>query len=263
MVKAEAMVDPAPSGSITAVAPAASREKREQQPKESKERSPRRPRSHHEINDVAFVMGIPARDLTPRVQEALTIIMHEFDRVRDELEQTRERATHLAELADRHPILPLMNRRALLRELSHLLERAVRTATNSSFLYLEIANLGDIKRVHGRAAADAAMILAAEILGKEVRASDVVGSLGGSDLGVILTLTQGRAALDKARELVASLQAKSVAWRGGSLRLDLAWGLHVFAPGDTVDTVLDAAERTMRAQPQAPDPEAATPPTNR
>jgi hypothetical protein len=35
-------------------------------------------------------MGIPEGELTPSVQEALTIIMKDFDRQRDELKHARE-----------------------------------------------------------------------------------------------------------------------------------------------------------------------------
>ncbi len=47
-------------------------------------------RKREDISDVAFIMGIPEGELTPSVQEALTIIMKDFDRQRDELEHARE-----------------------------------------------------------------------------------------------------------------------------------------------------------------------------
>ena len=112
------------------------------------------PSGERNIADVAFIMGIPAAELTANVQEALSIIMAEFDRVRGELDHIKEHALYLEEMADSHPFLPIMSRRALLRELSRVLTRAERTETNNSFLYLHElrghqAHLGAVGRRGG------------------------------------------------------------------------------------------------------------------
>ena len=39
-------------------------------------------------------MGIPEAELTPRIHEALTIIMGEFDNIRNELERAKEHVTN-------------------------------------------------------------------------------------------------------------------------------------------------------------------------
>ena len=53
----------------------------EMSPRPDRKRRPRRPREG--ISDVAFIMGIPEEELTPRVREALSIIVNAFDRERD------------------------------------------------------------------------------------------------------------------------------------------------------------------------------------
>jgi diguanylate cyclase (GGDEF)-like protein len=243
-------------GSIPAVAAPDPREKQEQQDRqrgaEDDEAVKDAPSRQRNIADVAFIMGIPAAELTAKVQEALSIIMAEFDRLRGELDHTKEHAHYLEELADRHPFLPVMSRRALLRELSRALTRAERTETNSSFLYLDIANSEDIKRALGRAAAEAALAHAAAVLGEALRGSDFVGGLEGNDLGIILTVTEGAAAAEKAQELVAALARRPFEWQGRTIRLAVAWGLHPFAAGESVDDVLDAADRDRRARDAGP-----------
>lgn len=230
-------------------------EPRDQQGRQDPQRHPEaedeaidEPSGERNIADVAFIMGIPATELTAKVQEALSIIMAEFDRVRGELDHTKEHAHYLEELTDSHPFLPIMSRRALLRELSRVLARAERTESDSSFLYLDITNFEDIKRTLGRLAAEAALAHAAAVLGESLRGSDFVGGLEGNDLGVILTVVEDAGAVEKSEELVAAVVSRPFEWRGRTINLVVAWGLHAFAAGESVDDILEAADRDRRAR---------------
>jgi len=215
---------------------------------EAEDKAVDEPSGERNIADVAFIMGIPAAELTAKVQEALSIIMTEFDRVRGELDHTKVHAHYLEELTDSHPFLPVMSRRALLRELSRVLARAERTETDSSFLYLDITNFEDIKRTLGRLAAEAALAHAVAVLGESLRGSDFVGGLEGNDLGVILTVTEDGAAVEKSQELVAAVAGRPFEWQGRTVDLAVAWGLHAFSAGESVDDILEAADRDRRAR---------------
>ena len=206
------------------------------------------PSGERNIADVAFILGIPAVELTAKVQEALSIIMAEFDRVRGELDHAKEHAHYLEELADSHSFLPVMSRRALLRELSRVLARAERIETGSSFLYLDITNFEDVKRTLGRLAAEAALAHAVAVLSESLRGSDFVGGLEGNDLGVLLTVTGDAAAVEKSQELVAAVAGRPFEWQGRTVNLTVAWGLHAFSAGESVDDILEAADRDRRVR---------------
>ncbi len=68
---------------------------------------PPRPPRRESISDVAFIMGIPAAEMTPKVQEALTDILNEFDHQRQQLEHLRAHVAYLEEAADSHSFLPV------------------------------------------------------------------------------------------------------------------------------------------------------------
>jgi diguanylate cyclase len=172
--------------------------------------------------------------------------------VRADLDHTKKHAHYLDELVDRHPFLPVMSRRALLRELARVLTRAEKAETDNSFVYLDITNFGDIKRTLGRMAAEAALAHAARVLGEGLRGSDFLGGLEGSDLGVILTVTEAAAAVEKIQDLVAALARQPFEWRGRTIHLAVAWGLHPFAAGESVDVVLEAADRDRRHRDPGP-----------
>ncbi len=239
-------------GFIPAVAALDTRDQQDRQESQSQSEAEDKaaddPSGERNIADVAFIMGIPAAELTAKVQEALTIIMAEFDRVRGELDHIKEHAHYLEELTDQHPFLPVMSRRALLRELSRVLTRAESAETTSSFLYLGITNFEDIKRTQGRLAAEAAMAHAVAVLSESLRGSDFVGGLEGNDLAVILTVTEEAAAIEKAQELVVVLAGRPFEWQGQTINLAVAWGLHSFDAGESVDDILETADRDRRAR---------------
>jgi diguanylate cyclase (GGDEF)-like protein len=201
-----------------------------------------------EFGDQASILGIPEAELTPKVQAAMSALMSRAARLMEEAEQLREQAAYLEDVSDQDPLLPILNRRALLRELAQALTQAEQTETTSSFLYLDVVNADDTKRRLGRAAAEALLVHAASTAARALRTSDVIGSLGGYDFGVVLALAKGDAAADKAGELVAILEATPLRWREHTVALKIAWALHEFGPSESVDDVLTAAEPARPAK---------------
>ena len=212
----------------------------------------RRPRPREGVEDVAFIMGIPVAELTPKIEEALKFVMGEFDRVRYELDLSRDREAHLQTLADAHPVLPVLNRRALTRELNVVLQRAATAGTENTFVCMSLVNGAEIRGRYGLAAASAAMTEIARTLAAGLRASDVLGSLGGYDFGIILTLADGPAAARKADQLVAALGDRPSVWADVVLEAKMAWGLRAMTPDDTAETLIDDADRSLRARDMDP-----------
>src|SRR5580658_8784911 len=73
------------------------------------------------LRDVLAVGGIPETELTPNVVRALTALMAEVEQLRHELEDARSRIGYLEKLVDEDPLMPVVNRRAFLRELSRMM----------------------------------------------------------------------------------------------------------------------------------------------
>src|SRR5580692_7115403 len=66
----------------------------------------------------ASVLGIPDAEFTPKVRDAIMGLMGEVDSLRRELNQTRARLDEVEKTADQDHLLPLLNRRAFVRELT-------------------------------------------------------------------------------------------------------------------------------------------------
>ena len=196
------------------------------------------------VEDVTSVMGIPASDVTPAVQEALDIIVAELDRVRGEFEQSRDRLFRLQERMDRHSFLPVLARPAFMRELGKILERCHRAETTSTLVCLHFGNLAAVRRAASRSVAERALVTGVEAAIGHLRATDVAGSLGGADIGVILALAERKDGEEKAPEIAA---AAGNAIRALALpaRVRISWGLHEFGQEATAEQVLDAADRDV------------------
>lgn len=202
-------------------------------------------RSHgdpHRDNDVFTVLDIPADEVSPKVQETLNLIMGEYDRMREELEHARAHILYLEELSESHTYMPVINRRGLHRELSRLLTLGARAGVVNTFVCFHVRNIEDIRRKFGHGAAEAGLTWAAETLGQHSRDTDVVGSLGGHDFGLILTLADSDDAAEKAAEIAQALEKGSFPWDGERLSLKTAHGLHSFDIGDTAETVMQKAD---------------------
>lgn len=199
----------------------------------------------HRENDVFTVMDVPAGEVTPKVQETLNQIMQEFDKLRDELDHARSHILYLEELSESHTYLPVINRRGLHRELSRMLALGERAGVVNTFVCFHVRNIEDIRRRFGHAAAEAGLTWAAETLIGNCRDTDIVGSLGGHDFGVILTLADSDNAAEKALELATVLEGGSFPWDRERLSLKTAHGLHSFESGDNAETVMQKADDVL------------------
>ncbi len=203
--------------------------------------------------DVATIMGVPEAELTPKVRAALDKLMAEVHSLREDLERSRRRIGYLEQLADRDPLAPVLNRRAFVRELTRMIAFAERYGAPSSVLYLDIDGMKRINDSHGHGAGDAALKHVAEVLLRDVRASDIVGRLGGDEFGIILAQADGPAAAAKAAALAAAIESEPVSWQDATFELGVSYGAYTFAGGEGVDEALSAADRAMYAQKRGTD----------
>ncbi len=116
--------------------------------------------------------------------------------------------------ADQDHLLPLLNRRAFVRELTRSIGLASRYGTASSLIYFDLDGFKQVNDTHGHAAGDAVLTHFAQTLMEHVRDSDVVGRLGGDEFGVILSHANQIVAHKKAATLAETLASVPARWAG-------------------------------------------------
>ncbi|HAQ35867.1 MAG TPA: GGDEF domain-containing protein, partial [Alphaproteobacteria bacterium] len=96
-------------------------------------------------------MGVPEPELTPNVQRALLTLMGEVDQLRQDTERLRTRVRELESLADHDAMLPVLNRRAFVREVSRALALAERHNAPSALVFFDLNGFKAINDDHGHA----------------------------------------------------------------------------------------------------------------
>ncbi|HEY2069115.1 MAG TPA: GGDEF domain-containing protein [Rhizomicrobium sp.] len=200
---------------------------------------------------VASIFGIPDAEFTPSVQGAVMKLMGEAETLRSELQQTRLRLEQVEQAADRDQLLPILNRRAFVRELSRHIAFATRYSTPSSLIYFDLDSFKSINDTYGHAAGDAALTHFADTLLAHVRESDVVGRLGGDEFGIILTHTDRQQAHSKATSLAKTLKASPALWRGRSIQVGFSYGAFELEAGENADNAMQRADEAMYAHKRA------------
>lgn len=219
--------------------------------REETRRSSAAPKGTSAPTDSASIMGVPEAELTPNVQRALLSLMGEVDQLRRETEALRGRIRDLESLADRDALLPVLNRRAFLREVSKALSLAERHGAPSSLIYMDLNGFKQINDQHGHAAGDAALEQVANLITDHVRETDAVGRLGGDEFGIVLTLTPESAARQKAGDLVKAIETAAISHNGKTLKVGAAWGVQALSNGVVAEDALAAADAAMYAHKQS------------
>lgn len=200
------------------------------------------------VRDLATVMGIPEEEFTPKVRAAIFGLLEEVSRLRQELDESKKRISHLEKLADEDSLVPIANRRSFVRELSRLLSYAQRYGGEVSVLYFDINDMKSINDSHGHAAGDAAIAHVAGLLAASIRESDVVGRLGGDEFGIILANAPESEAVQIATKLAKAISATPFDWKGEKLTVAISSGAYALKGEEDANDMLHHADRAMYAQ---------------
>lgn len=195
--------------------------------------------------DAVFLLGIPEKELTPAVNRALTALLDDLHTLRQELEKAHALRAEFERLADRDPLLDILNRRAFVSELNRGLGMIERYGVRSSLIFLDLDNLKQINDTKGHAAGDKALTAVASILAENIRQTDTVGRLGGDEFGVILFQSSQQQAASKAKELSDLINAELIDWNGERFSISVSWGAAELSDGSSVEEIMNSADHEM------------------
>jgi diguanylate cyclase (GGDEF)-like protein len=198
--------------------------------------------------DSAEFLGISEVEMTPAVQAAIQGLMGEIDDLRGEVGRLKGRLAEVEDLADRDALTPLLNRRALLRELARIRTFAQRYGSPASLVYFDLDDLKGVNDRLGHAAGDAALKAVAERLQQHVRESDIVGRMGGDEFAVILAQADRPTAEAKAAALARAIEAEPLKFGDWSAPLHISWGVREITQDAEPEALVAAADQAMYAR---------------
>ena len=192
------------------------------------------------------VDGLLADDLPPQIQKAIEDLTLQIEPLRAEVELARGREAHFRELSEKHSFLPVPGRREFFRELTHILSH-MQGPIPPGLIVLHLGNADDIRRKYGRDALDAMLTHVCDVIGKTLQPTDVVGSLGGNDLGVAVLVSDQEQIRQKAQNLIDAIAAQSFSWQGLGVSVGVVAGVATLENLETPETALSAADADLIA----------------
>ncbi|HEX4370312.1 MAG TPA: GGDEF domain-containing protein [Rhizomicrobium sp.] len=194
------------------------------------------------------VSSIPPAELTPRVRDTIMAFLREMDGLKQELNQTRTRLDEVEKTADLDAVLPILNRRAFIRELTRYIAFTTRYSTPASLIYFDLNHLKQTNDTLGHAAGDALLAKFAKILLSHVRESDCVGRMGGDEFAILLSHASQGQALKKAMGLADFAIKNPAQWNGHAVPVSFAYGAFELKAGDKAEAAIAKADEAMYAQ---------------
>ena len=185
------------------------------------------------MHDVALEQRDPAQ------------LLEEIARLRGEVSRLESRVEELDRLAHRDPLVPIANRRGMLRELETMIARHNRHDTPAAVLFVDLNGLKQLNDSFGHMGGDAALVTVAEKLIEGTRATDCVARLGGDEFCVLLEHADEKSALETAERLVETIADEECLFEGSPMPLSVAIGVTLIEKGDTAATVLARADKAM------------------
>ena len=172
-------------------------------------------------------------------------LLEEIARLRARVEELESQVAELDRLAHLDPLIPIANRRGMLRILENMIARHERHDTPAAVLFVDLDGLKLLNDSHGHEGGDAALIHVAEQLLAGVRSTDFVARLGGDEFCVLLDHADEASAIETADRLINSVAGDDFLFGGKPMPLSVAIGMTLIERGDTPAAVLSRADQAM------------------
>ncbi len=156
--------------------------------------------------------------------------------------QSRETLAHQA---THDPLTGLLNRRAILDHLQRELARAGRYTDALAVAMCDVDHFKQINDTRGHRVGDEVLCGIAGILKASLREYDFVGRLGGEEFLLITPLKKEADCIFLFERLCHKIANSQIATKSGELSVTLSIGVALAVVGNTVDTILEAADRAL------------------
>ena len=172
----------------------------------------------------------------------------EVAKLKRALARAERRIKKLTTLAYQDSLLPVLNRRAFVRELTRVAGYGRRYGAANCLVYFDLNDLKTINDAYAHDAGDEALRRVASVLLDETRDSDIIGRLGGDEIGLVLVRVDEAVATRKAAELAAKIASKPMLWRDRKIAVTVAYGVHPIGENDSAEDAIHRADQAMYAR---------------
>lgn len=169
-----------------------------------------------------------------------------FVAVKQDITERKRLEGELRQLASTDPLTGIANRRRFLETVAAELQRIHRYGNGGSLMMLDLDHFKRINDEHGHATGDEVLKHFTQLVQHHLRATDMVGRLGGEEFCVLLTETPLAGACEFAERLRRHVEAEPAATAHGFVPFTVSIGVTALAATDGApDDVLARADTAL------------------
>jgi diguanylate cyclase (GGDEF)-like protein len=172
-------------------------------------------------------------------------LLAEIERLKREVAIARARVAELEARADVDSQLDILNRRGFERELERARAHVQRYGTQAALMFIDLDGFKAINDRYGHGVGDAVLKAVVRELSAHVRASDIIGRLGGDEFGVLIWRVDEAQAGAKARELEILIGGVAVMHGQARIQAAASVGTAPLLAGSSATEIIAAADRAM------------------
>ncbi len=170
--------------------------------------------------------------------------------IADRTADLRAANERLERLAMTDPLTGCANRRHFMQRAAETVALATRHGTPLSLAVLDLDDFKQVNDTHGHPAGDAVLVMAGRLLAEHMRATDLVGRVGGEEFALLMPHTDAAGAMLLAGRLCAALQASRVTAETGQMAVTASIGVAELHPDDDLDRLYARADTALYAAKQ-------------
>lgn len=172
-------------------------------------------------------------------------LLAQIEQLQGQVARLEVQVAELDRLAHLDPLVPLANRRGMMRDLEAMIARHHRHGSPAAILFIDLDGLKFLNDSFGHECGDAALIHVSEQLLSGVRANDCVARIGGDEFCILLDHADEESAIETAERLVNLVAGDDFLFDGRPMPLSVAVGVTMIEAGDTPASVVARADRAM------------------
>jgi len=166
-------------------------------------------------------------------------------RLKRELAQARKQIEELQASAEMDFLLGIYNRRGFQRELDRAIAYIKRYRASGALIVLDVDHLKPVNDTFGHAAGDQVLKAIVATIAHQVRASDVIGRLGGDEFGLLLWNLSETDARAKAAALEQAVDQLSFVFGGRTVSAGVSAGVAILDAHADAVRAFEEADRAM------------------
>lgn len=151
----------------------------------------------------------------------------------------------LKRLATTDPLTGALNRRSFEGLFSRALQRSVRHKVPMCLAMLDLDHFKSVNDRHGHQAGDEVLRQFSQYCGREARGTDVFARIGGEEFVLLMTDTTLEGALSILQRLLRGVSSLRLEGSNGYFSIQLSAGLAEYVEGDTMDSLMERADRAL------------------